>query len=139
MEPQGSFDWGSLAWILLRNGNHGLHTLRRHQHFVKSQKCILKCSSEIFTGLVLSLLPKFIRKEPLTKLCALDAAVTIKDCEETNTIVELWVHNVCVFLGHITRKVNQIEELDQNIHGCKCLIFIRLYQALHDKLYHEYL
>ena len=100
VEPQGSLNWGGLAWVFLGNGHHGFHSLWRHQHLVKSQKCILKCSPEIFAGLILSLLPKLIRKEPFTKLSALDAAVAIEDCEQANAIVELRVHDVCVFLGY---------------------------------------
>ena len=98
MESQGSLNWRCLAWILLRYSNHRLHTLRRHQHFIETQKRVLKCPAKVLARLVLRLLLQLIWEEPFTKFRAFNAPMAVKHSEQTDAAIKLRCHNVCIFL-----------------------------------------
>lgn len=98
MEPQSSFDWRSLVWVLLTYLDHGIQTLLSHQHPVKTQEGLLKSFAKVLSRLELRLIPELALEVLLAEFGTLESSMPIKYRKEGNAFRKVWIGDVCILL-----------------------------------------
>ena len=98
MEAEGALHRRGLVRVLLRDGDHGFHTLRRHQHAVQTQEGVLERLTNILARLELGLLAEPIREVALAEFGALETTMTIEDSENADALVKIGIRDMCILL-----------------------------------------
>ena len=100
MVSESSLNWWSLIWILLRNLNHGFHTLGREQHLIKSEEGVFHRLRNIFPTLIFWLVFQLAFKKLFAEFGAFKASMTIENSEKCDALIKIWRHDMGIFLLH---------------------------------------